>query len=188
MLKQYHSYTDAELLLLIKKDDEKAFHVLYEKYWEKLLVQAFVKLQSTQEAEEIVQTIFTNLWKRRHTLQLKFSFHTYVASMLKYEILRQLALNKKEKQRRANAPWLHVVEDNSTCEWLDYEQLQSDIEKEVQSLPEKCQLVFRLSREEGLTENQIAESLNIAPKTVQAHIGKALKQLRSSLQQFLAFF
>ena len=195
-MKVYHSYDDAELFLLVKKDNDKAFRVLYERYWKKLLIQAHLKLQSAdviasnakQEAEEIVQTIFINLWRRRHTIQLKYSFHTYVAAMLKYEILRQLALNKKEKQSKASVPWLYVVEDNSTSHWLDYEQCRDEIEKEVRLLPEKCQLVFRLSREAGLTEKQIAESWNIAPKTVQAHMGKALKQLRTSLQQLFYLF
>lgn len=187
-MKVYHSYDDAELFLLVKKDNDKAFRVLYERYWKKLLVQAHLKLQSAQEAEEIVQTIFINLWRRRHAIQLKYSFHTYVAAMLKYEILRQLAINKKEKQYKADVPWLYVAEDNSTSQWLDYEQCRDEIEKEVRLLPEKCQLVFRLSREAGLTEKQIAESLNIAPKTVQAHMGKALKQLRTSLQQLFYLF
>jgi len=184
----WQSYNDNELVLLIAKDDEQAFRVLYDRYWKKLLVQALLKLQSAEEAEEIVQTIFINLWRRRHTIQLKHSFHTYVASMLKYEILRQLALNKKEKHFRENMSALHVVEDHSTRNWLDYEQLREEIEKTIQLLPEKCQLVFRLSREAGLTEKQIAESLSIAPKTVQAHMGKALKQLRTSLQQLFYFF
>lgn len=184
----YQSYNDNELVLLIAKDDEHAFRVLYDRYWKKLLVQALLKLQSTEEAEEIVQTIFINFWRRRHTIQLKYSFHTYIASMLKYEILRQLALRKKEKHFRENVSALHIVEDYSTRNWLDYEQMREEIEKTVRLLPEKCQLVFRLSREKGLTEKQIAESLNIAPKTVQAHMGKALKQLRTSLQQLFYFF
>lgn len=169
------------MLLLVQKDDVKAFRVIYERYWKKLLLTAVLKLQSKEDAEEVVQTVFANLWRRRHSIRLTHSFHTYVASMLKYEILRRLAQRKKENQRKENAPWLRVVEDNSTAEWLDYEQLREEIEKEIQVLPEKCRLVFRLSRESGLTEKQIAESLDIAPKTVQAHIGKALKQLRSSL-------
>ena len=167
----------------MKKGDEEAFKMLYDRYWKKLLLHAFVKLQSKEEAEELVQTIFLNLWRRRHSIELKYSFHTYVAAMLKYEILRHLAMKKKEKQQKANAPKMYVVEDNSTCQWLDYEQLRDEIEREIQLLPEKCQLVFRLSREEGLTEKQIAKSLRIAPKTVQAHMTKALKQLRTSLQQ-----
>jgi RNA polymerase sigma-70 factor (ECF subfamily) len=187
-LKIYCSNTDAELLLFIKEDDEKAFRILYERYWKKLLLQAFIKLRSTEEAEEIVQTIFINIWKRRHTIELKYSFHTYVASMLKYEVLRRLAIQKKEKERRLNTPYLQVVEDNGTLEWLDYEQLCDQIEKEVKLLPEKCRLVFRLSREEGLTEKQIGESLSIAPKTVQAHLGKALKQLRTSVRQLFCLF
>lgn len=187
-MKDYPAYDDMELFSLVQKENEFAFRVLYERYWKKLLLQAFLKLQSKEDAEEIVQTIFINLWRRRHTIRLKYSFHTYVASMLKYEILRQIAVNKKKEKHKTDAPWLYVVEDDSTRQWLDYEHLQDEIEKEVQLLPEKCQLVFRLSREAGLTEKQIADSMKIAPKTVQAHMGKALKQLRTSLQQLFYLF
>lgn len=183
-----YEYDDGELLLLIQQDNELAFRILYERYWKKLLLQAYLKLQSREDAEEIVQTVFINLWRRRQTIRLKYTFHTYVASMLKYEIIHKLALRKKEKKGKEIAPWLHVVEDHSTTQWLDYEQLREEIEKEVQLLPEKCQLVFRLSREAGLTEKQIAQSLEIAPKTVQAHMNKALKQLRTSLQQLFYLF
>ncbi|WP_315814878.1 RNA polymerase sigma factor [Paraflavitalea speifideaquila] len=181
----YQSYTDAELLLLIQQNDEAAFRVLYERYWKKLLTQAYFKLQSAEDAEEIVQTIFINLWRRRQTIQLKHSFHTYVASMLKYEVLHKLLLHKRDQKNKADVPWLQVVEDDSTCQWLDYEQLRSEMEKEIQRLPEKCQLVFRLSREAGLSEKQIGQVMGIAPKTVQAHMGKALKQLRTSVQRLL---
>ncbi len=181
----YQSYADAELLLLIQQDNEVAFRVLYERYWKKLLTQAYLKLQSAEDAEEIVQTIFVNLWRRRKTIQLTHSFHTYVASMLKYEVLHKLTTYKRDRQHKADAPWLQVVEDDSTCQWLDYEQLRGELEKEIQRLPEKCQLVFRLSREDGLSEKQIGQVMGIAPKTVQAHMGKALKLLRTSVQRLL---
>lgn len=173
--------------MLIQQDNEAAFRVLYERYWKKLLTQAYLKLQSAEDAEEIVQTIFINLWRRRQTIQLKHSFHTYIAAMLKYEVLHKLLSHKRDLQYKTDAPWLQVVEDDSTCQWLDYEQLRSEMEKEIQRLPEKCQLVFRLSREDGLSEKQIARVMGIAPKTVQAHMGKALKQLRTSVQRLLYF-
>lgn len=178
----YHAYSDKDLVLLMSKDDELAFRALYDRYWKKLLAQALIKLRSQEESEEIVQTVFVNLWRRRHSLQLKFSFHTYIASMLKYEVLRQLKQQQKEKLLKGRTAAFQSEEDHATLHWLDFGQLREQLEKTIQLLPEKCQLVFRLSREAGFSEKQIAESLNIAPKTVQSHMGKALKHLRASLQ------
>ncbi len=178
-----NKHSDEELLSLVRAGDERAFDILYKRYWKKLLLQALVRLGSTQSAEEVVQTVFINLWRRRRSTELKYSFRTYITAALKYEILRELA-QRKERARK-EAGHLYVVEDNSTAEWLSYEQLRNSIESEINLLPEKCRLVFRLSREQGLTEREIAQSLSISPKTVQAHMGKALKQLRSSLRQLI---
>lgn len=187
MKKAYLLYDDEHLLQLVANDDEHAFHELYDRYWKKLLVQALVKLGSSEAAEELVQTVFINLWRRRHTLQLRFTLATYLASMVKYEIIGHLAKQKKEQALKQRLITGRPAEDYSTIEWLDYEQLREDIERTVATLPEKCRLVFRL-REEGLSGKQIASSLDISPKTVEAHISKALKVLGASLRQLSSFF
>lgn len=183
----YSSYNDEQLLELVQKDDENAFRQLYERYWNKLLTQAFIKLKSHEEAEEIVQEVFLQIWRRRKKIELKFSFHTYCASITKYEILSRLSGRKKEENAKQKLFSIIPAADNSTFEKSNYELLRRKIEKTVQLLPEKCRLVFRLSREAGMSEKQIAEKLNIAPKTVEAHISKALKSLRTSLRQFISF-
>jgi len=184
----YHSYNDEQLLPLIANDDEQAFHTLYDRHWKKLLVHALLKLGSPEEAEEMVQTVFINLWRRRQTLQIRFTLATYLASMVKYEIIAHLARQKKEQALKQRLIAGRPVEDHSTLEWLDYEHLREDIERTIAVLPEKCRLVFRLSREEGLSGKQIASSLDISPKTVEAHINKALKILNASLRQISGFF
>jgi len=181
-------YTDEELIQRISRDDEQAFRLLYERYWDKLLVHAYLKLGSNGEAEEIVQDAFIGLWRRRAFLQLKHSFYTYISAVVKYEILRRLASRKARADFEKSAAHLYREEDDSTLQWLNYEDLREQIELTIRSLPEKCRLVFRLSREEGLTERQIADSLQISPKTVEAHKTKALKTLRSTLAQFLGSF
>jgi len=182
------SYNDEHLLLRISQNDEYAFRVLYDRYWKKLLVQALVKTGAPEEAEEIVQTIFINIWRRRHTLQVRCALSTYLAAMVKYEIIAFLARRRKESQLKQQLIVAHQAEDNGTVEWLEYEQLREDIEKTVAALPEKCRLVFRLSREEGLSGKQIATSLDISPKTVEAHMSRALKALSASLRQLTSFF
>lgn len=181
----YSSYNDQQLFALLQQDDERAFRELYERYWDKLLAQAFIRLKSTQEAEEIIQEVFLQLWRRRKTTLLKNTFHTYIAAAVKYEIFHRIARIEKEAASRQQLLHALPLQENSTLELSNYEMLRAKIEKTVQLLPEKCRLVFRLSREAGFSEKQIAEQLNIAPKTVEAHMSKALKSLRLSLRQFL---
>jgi RNA polymerase sigma-70 factor (ECF subfamily) len=176
--------SDEELILLIARDNAIAFKMLYNRYWKKMLVKAYAQLQSYTIAEEVVQDAFINLWKRRHTITLKYTFHTYIASVVRYEVMTQLA--KKNKQPLyIDDLEIPAVADHSTQQWLDFDELRSQIESLVDTLPDKCRLVFKLSRDKGLSDKQIAESLTISPKTVEAHISKALKTLRLSLNNFI---
>lgn len=188
MMFNYQSYSDMDLFQLVSKDDERAYRTLYDRYWNKLLVHAMLKLHVEEEVEEILQDIFLNLWRRRKTIQIKNTFHTYIASIVKYEILHHLARQKAKNTLEGKVSALYTVEDNTTQDWLDFEDLRDQIEASVCSLPEKCQLVFRLSREQGFTEKEIAGALHISIKTVEAHIGKALKKLRSSLTELSGVF
>jgi RNA polymerase sigma-70 factor (ECF subfamily) len=169
---------------LLKSSDEAAFTELYNRYWEKLLAKAVLRLQSSQDAQELVQDIFIRLWKRKEVIDIKNSFHTYISAVLKYEIIHRITERRKERLKFPedpnNAEKINV-QDSSTLHQLNFQDLQQRLEASVQRLPEKCQLVFRLSREAGLSEREIAETLQISPKTVQGHITRAIKTLKSSL-------
>ena len=80
------------------------------------------------------------------------------------------------------------MSDNSTQDRLDFEDLQTRLEALVAGLPEKCQLVYRMSRENGHSQREIAGELNISEKTVEAHLGKALKLLRNGLYSLEFFY
>ena len=184
----YTTHSDELLVTLLSGDaDKQAFTELYNRYWEKLLIQAVTKLKNEEDAKEVLQVTFMNLWRRRVSLKIRHSFHTYIASAVKYEILEKIVQQKARTSKEQKAVDLSPAEDNHTANWVDYETTRQRLEKTIQQLPEKCRLVFRISREKGLTEKQIAGELNISTKTVEAHIGKALKVLRTSLQNLFSF-
>lgn len=179
--------SDEELLQKLQLDrDAVAFTTLYERYWEKLVTIAYLRLQCTMDAQEVVQEVFLDIWKRSENIQIRHTFNTYISAALKYKILTLLAKRKNEMNRQAMIDLLET--DSSTEQWLSYQQLRDELESTVQSLPEKCRLVFRLSREKGLSEKQIAETLNISLKTVESHMSRALKTLRASLRHLHIFF
>lgn len=177
--------TDEQLVSLLAADDHHAFNELFDRYWQKMLIKARITLGSEVEAEEIVQTVFLNIWRRRKDIRLKNSFHTYLSASVKYEIIDALA-NSARQRKIHNAA--HSSSDqfhNNVDAWMDYESSRQLLEETVSELPEKCQLVFRLSREAGLSEAEISDKLGISIKTVGAHKTKALKAIRNALQQFL---
>src|SRR5699024_840842 len=125
---------------------------------------------------------------RRGRLEIKHSFYTYIAAVLKYEIIRKLAQRKKLRlinKGFSEDPPHTVLADNSTQELLNFNDLQQRLEASIGNLTEKCRLVFRLSREKGMSQKEIAASLNISPKTVEAHISSAIKKLRAALNLLL---
>lgn len=176
--------SDEDLLLLLKSDDEAAFNTLYNRYWKKLFVVASYRLGNLEEAEEIVQDIFTSLWNRRNTLVLTSDLAKYLAVSVKYRVIKTLDKHYN-KQRYIDSLVLSDQFDNSTEEKLAADELREELAKYVKQLPERCRLVFRLRREEGLSQKQIAETLQISEKTVEAHLGKAFKTLRIKLANYM---
>lgn len=183
IMKAYNTFTDNELYLLLAQDNEEAFTILYHRYWKRMLYKAAIKLQSNADAEEVVQDAFTDIWKSRHRIQIQNSFHTYIAAVIRYKVMAKMASNKRGTAEDVHA--LHVA-DNATEQWLSFNALRNEIERSVKALPEKCQLVFRMSRERGMSDKEIARDLNISPKTVEAHISRALKFLRVYINKSLS--
>lgn len=178
------THTDEYLFSLVQNDDEKAFTELYERYWKKLLVRANLLLDSQEEAEEIVHDIFVSLWRKRATLRILHSFHAYIAAMLQYGCFSVLAKRKR----------LHITKitdevqetgDLSTQQWLDFDDLHEELEMAVRRLPDKCQLIFRLSREQCLSDKEIAQKLQLSVNTVRTQMHRALQRLKISLSNFL---
>jgi RNA polymerase sigma-70 factor (family 1) len=176
----YTSHTDEQLVALLHDSSEAAFTELYDRYWKRLLIRAKVLLHSHEDAEELVHDIFVRLWKKRTSLSITHSFHTYIAAMLQYGCFDILATRKKQRTE----PQLPEMADVSTQQWLDFEALRQQLEAAVSQLPEKCRLVFRLSRENGLSDQQIADELDLSVNTVRTQMHRALTKLKTNLHSF----
>ncbi|HLT73213.1 MAG TPA: RNA polymerase sigma-70 factor [Cyclobacteriaceae bacterium] len=182
-MSSYHSHTDEHLFSLLRKDDEKAFTELYDRFWKRLLVRANVLLNSSEDAEELVHDIFVRIWKGRHTLVIKSTFHTYIAAALQYGCFEILA-NRKRQRSRQMIGEMPEIADLTTQQRLDFDCLREELEAVINLLPEKCQLIFRLSRTEELSNKEIAERLDISVNTVRTQMHRALGKLKASLNLF----
>jgi RNA polymerase sigma-70 factor (ECF subfamily) len=132
-------------------------------------------------AEEIVQTIFLNLWKRKAVIQIADSFRAYFARAVKFEIINYYSHGK---HRENYLTWLATNKEQFSLtieEELDAKLLHDMIEKTVCVLPERCQLIFRLRVEEGYSQKEIAAELSISEKTVEIQLSKARKRIRNML-------
>jgi len=181
------TYADHDLLLLLKQSNDDAFTEIYLRYWDKLIVVAMHRLGNMEEAREVVQTVFCNLWRKRASLEITHTLNTYLATAIKYEVFKQFASKNRQQrfQKRVLLGWEEAATD--TEEYLQANELQARISSLVKELPEKCRIVFQLSREKGYSQKQIAAELGIAEKTVEAHLSAALRRLRSGLSHLFSF-
>ncbi|MES2110560.1 MAG: RNA polymerase sigma-70 factor [Bacteroidota bacterium] len=180
--------TDQQLLALIAQDNKEAFTTLYDRYWDKIFAVAIHRLDDIQEAEEVVQEIFLSLWARRNSLELTHGLQTYLSVAVKYKVINHLARQHRRQLQLDELAHITPANFNSTAEWLSEKELRTQLEMSIAALPEKCRIVFLLSREENKTYAEIAAELNISQKTVEAHMSKALNILRQSLKVAVPLF
>lgn len=181
-MNSYASYHDGELLSLLKTGDETAFTELYNRYWESLLAVAFSKLHNTSDAKEAVQQVFIQLWTRRENLDIKYKIYTYLSAAVRYQVINIL------QQQYKSVNNIQPSGEDPAHDWLNTFELAEQLEKSIGQLPEKCQLIFRLSKQQGFSQKEISATLDISEKTVEAHLSKAHRLLRVSLKQFFSLF
>jgi RNA polymerase sigma-70 factor (family 1) len=177
--------TDEFLVERLSQSDRQAFEEIYLKYWEKLYSSVYKRVRNGEVAEEIVQDFFVYLWEKRNALVIHTSFEAYIHTAVRYQVLNYL---QKELTRNNYKSTLITAErySNDTLDQVYLNELNKIIEHEIGQLPDKCQHVFRLSRQENLTIKEIAERLSISTKTVENHLTKALKILRINLKDYIA--
>ncbi|HVW95111.1 MAG TPA: RNA polymerase sigma-70 factor [Mucilaginibacter sp.] len=184
-ISDYNILDDKNLTALLQNGDDAAFTEIYNRYWDRLFSIAANKLRDFDEAEEIVQDIFVSLWKRRDKLSVIDTLSSYLAVSVKYRVIKALDKRYRKKEFSNHTQQSTSLVDYSTEQWLEFEELKGRLALLVADLPEKCRMVYQLSRDAGFSQKKIAAQLGISEKTVEAHLGKALKTLRTRLSQFL---
>lgn len=184
----YQDSAEEELLSLLKAGNEAAFNEIYKRYWSGVFLVAKNRLRNDAEAEEIVQEIFCNLWRRRVSLVLMKNLKTYFAVAVKYEVINRMVKKKKENTLFERFAGQSTEEDLSTLQSLSFKELEERLDESVALLPERCQLVFKLRVEKEYSQKEIARELNISEKTVEAHLSKARKHIRTSFDSSLSIY
>ena len=178
----YHSHTDERLFSLLQNGDETAFTEIYKRYWKLLFAIAANKTGVLADAEEIVQEIFADLWKRREVISIRHSLKSFLAGAAKFQVY--IYFDKQNRQRICQQEAIHG--DSQVDPSYDYKALEEEVHQATAQLPERCRLVYELSRNAGLSHKEIARTLNISEKTVENHITKALKHLHAALRSLLS--
>lgn len=164
--------------------DSQKLESLFHLHYDELCRYAHTIVKDQFEAEDVVQGLFIKLWEKRKSLDVLNNTRAYL-----YRSTHNESLNAVKKLNRrtigVDDQELKLSETNDASSILIGEELQERIDVALETLPEKCQEVFRLSRFEQLSYKEIAEQLSISVKTVENHMGKALRLMREGLEDYL---
>ncbi|TNE48330.1 MAG: RNA polymerase sigma-70 factor [Bacteroidetes bacterium] len=177
--------SDQEHLDRLRGGDESALRTIFDRYYAQLLGDVFPYIQDEDTCQDLVQEVFVELWRKRSTIEIHTSLRAY---------LRRAAINRALNYIKVNRRT--VLEE--TDSWKDTADLSSDeiqqqarqegledaLRQAIEELPEKCRLVFSLSRFEQLSHKEIAEQLGISTKTIENQITKAMRLLRAALHKY----
>lgn len=183
-MSDYKHYTDTELLALIKNDDDHAFAEFYNRYSKKIRALAFSKVSSLEATQEIVQDIFSDIWERRHSLDIH-AVPNYLSVAVKYKVINYIKSTISFRKHSNFYKAFVKISEEETLKAVQYNDLTTALEEGVQKLPEKTKLVFKLNRLEGKSIAEIAVRLNLSEKAIRYHISRSLKELRFHLKEFL---
>lgn len=179
---------EKELIQSLKKGNQKSFELVFKTYYPRLCTYAFDYTRQLETAEDLVKDFFLNFWTYRKKLEITTSLSGYLFRSVHNQCLNYLEREKK-KNREIPSENLYLVELKLKQPFTnDYpvgnllaEEMEKQIFKVIENLPEQCREIFKLSRFEELPHKKIAEKLNISENTVKVQIYRALLKIKNAV-------
>lgn len=175
-----HQTEDTHLLAELQKGDTQAFSALYDKYWADVLDEAYRRLQNLDQAKDIAQEVFIGLWSAARSIRIN-NLPAWLHTVVRNQVLKTMRTQGRFVSIGEMVDELaHYAEDADAA--VLHRELVSAFERLIETLPHQQRLIFRMRYQQDLSPDEIAERLDLSPKTVRNHLGRALSKLR------LAFF
>jgi RNA polymerase sigma-70 factor, ECF subfamily len=167
-----------------------AFETMFRAYASPLAGFVYGYLHASDEAQEVVQDLFLWIWEHRFEWEVPGSLRTYLYKSARNRALSRLRHRRVERgfRERALRDGAHIppAAFADADQRISANELSSALERAVAQLPDRCREVFELNRRQHLSYAEIAELLEISPKTVEVHMGRALAALRRSLGDWVS--
>lgn len=176
---QKSEYSDQELIKLLHSNSDSAIDLIFRAYYKELCQMLYRIIPDKNLIEDLAQDVFFELWRKREKLHIQSSLRAYLKRAARNKALNYIRDQRMKFEDEENHPQTSTLV-NSLQE-LEQKDLQSIINNTIDGLPERCRVIFTLSRYEEMTYQEIATELNISPKTVEHQISKALKILREAV-------
>ena len=183
-MSQQNFKDDSEALLQLAEGNIFAYRHLFDHHFSDLCNFLLIYLHRKELAEEIALDIFTYVWEKRETLQIRATFKAFLFAAAKN---KGISLYRKEHQKifsQIESNDIAMPGSDDAQFLMENNELRDLIENAILKLPEKSRLVYQLAWEENLSYNEIAKQLGLSSKTVENHVGIALRKLRESLRPY----
>lgn len=173
-----------KLIALVSQDNQRAFDTFYHLYYEQVSHIAYYYVKDIEACREIVSTVFYSVWKSRKTLAEIRNLSSYLYTVTKNASFRYLSQNAGEQHiSLSDLPIpLEVRDDSSPEADIISSELESTLARIVNSLPEKCRIIFLMSREQGIDNKEIANRLEISESTVRVQMKIAIDKIIGQLK------
>lgn len=182
-----HTESDIHALFCeIRASNKMAFDRLFRLFYPKLLRFAYHYVKCIEQNEEIVSDVFVWLWTNRQNLNSISSPEQYLFTAVKNRCLNTLRSSAKTVSLDVTLEKTLTNYDNQLAK-MEQSELTEKLNAIINNLPKQQRLVFRMIKENGLTTKQVADILNIAPRTVETHLYKAIKQLKQEISLYLGY-
>lgn len=175
--------SDIDIIRRIRQGDKGQFESLFRSSYVSLVRYAKTLIKDHDSAEEIVQDLFFRIWKDREKLKIESSLNGYLFRSVHNKCLHLIGHKKVVERHEHEMSYMLPESPEIPADILNYKELQSRIAGIIERLPERCGKIFYMNRFEGMKYAEIAEKLSISVKTVEANMGKALKEFRRALTE-----
>lgn len=165
------------------KIDLKSFEEAYTLYWEKVFAVCYNNIREIEPAKGMVQDIFKSLWERRAELEIQ-DIERYLVRSAKFKAFEYIRNKTIREKHNVFQVMDCSVSSNCTEEQILFNDLKEKVDDLVDTLPCQCKRVYKMSREQGLTNKEIAATLDISERAVEYHITKAMKRLKVGLESY----
>ena len=173
--------SEAEWVLALKDGNLRAFSELFDRYGKRLYRFSMGYLKSAENAEEIVQEVFMKIWNNREDLSAQKSFESYLFTISKNGILNTIRKSKSE-QVYLNYVKIHPEKNVLLDDELNFKELEKAYKEAIEQLSPRRKEIYILSREQFLSNAEIAKKMNISIKTVENQMTSALSEIRQNLR------
>jgi RNA polymerase sigma-70 factor, ECF subfamily len=186
MINAVNNISDEILVARIRHDNKDAFKLLYNRYNKKIYYFSLKYLGNNVEAEELVQSVFINVWENRESLDAAIPIKNYIykaAVNYIYNYLKKKAIRARYIESEINKGEIY---SNLTYEQVFFHDLERSLNSIIETFPERQQKIFRLSRVEGLSHKEIARKLDLSERTVENQIYRSLKIIKNAIKGGIA--